>query len=145
MRDRLDILRTLLSQDGSLWISIDDNEAHYLKVLCDEIFGRNQFVANVIWQKKYAVANDHKTIAPMHDHILVYRKSEAWQRNLLERTAEKDRQYRFEDERGNFRLSDYTCSKTAEERPNLFYPILQPNHKTRYMAKQNTSLGILPR
>jgi adenine-specific DNA-methyltransferase len=94
--------------------------------LCDEVFGRNHFVANVVWQKKYAVANDHKTIAPMHDHILVYRKSEASQRNLLERTVEKDRQYRFEDEKGIFRLSDYTCSKTAEERPNLFFPILQP-------------------
>ena len=76
MRERLEIIRRLLSEDGSLWITIDDNEAHYLKVLCDEIFGRANFIANVIWQKKYAVANDHKTIAPMHDHVLVYRKSE---------------------------------------------------------------------
>ncbi|MFB8798109.1 MAG: site-specific DNA-methyltransferase [Microcoleus sp.] len=52
MRDRLEILRNLLSNDGSLWITIDDNEAHYLKVMCDEIFGRGNFVANVIWQTK---------------------------------------------------------------------------------------------
>lgn len=127
MRDRLEIIRRLLSEDGSLWITIDDNEAHYLKVMCDEIFGRSHFVANVIWQKKYAVANDHKTIAPMHDHILVYRKSESWQRNLLARTEDKDRQYRYSDEKGIFRTSDYTCNKSAEERPNLYYPIIQPN------------------
>jgi adenine-specific DNA-methyltransferase len=127
MRDRLEIIRSLLSEDGSLWITIDDNEAHYLKVMCDEIFGRANFVANVVWQKKYAVANDHKTIAPMHDHILVYRKSESWQRNLLKRTEEKDRQYRYTDEQGVFRLSDYTCNKSSEERPNLYYPIIQPN------------------
>ena len=127
MRDRLEIIRRLLADDGSLWITIDDNEAHYLKVLCDEVFGRGHFVANVVWQKKYAVANDHKTIAPMHDHLLVFRKTENWQRNLIPRTEEKDRQYKFEDEKGIFRNSDYTCSKSIEERPNLYYAILQPN------------------
>ena len=53
MRDRLEIIRRLLAEDGSLWITIDDNEAHYLKVLCDEIFGRANFVANVVWEKVY--------------------------------------------------------------------------------------------
>lgn len=127
MRDRLEIIRRLLADDGSLWITIDDNECHYLKVLCDEVFGRGNFVANVVWQKKYAVANDHKTIAPMHDHMLVYRKTEGWQRNLIPRTKEKNRQYKFEDEKGTFRTSDYTCSKSIEERPNLYYAIRQPN------------------
>ena len=141
MRDRLEIIRSLLANDGSLWITIDDNEAHYLKVLCDEVFGRGNFVANVVWQKKYAVANDHKTIAPMHDHLLVYRKTERWQRNLIPRTEEKDRQYKFEDEKGIFRNSDYTCSKSFEERPSLYYAIIQPNtgeeilpNKTRVWA-----------
>ena len=54
MRDRLEVIRRLLSDDGSLWITIDDNEAHYLKVLCDEVFGRANFVANVVWQKVHA-------------------------------------------------------------------------------------------
>ena len=127
MRDRLELLRGLLSDDGSLWITIDDNECHYLKVLCDEVFGRANFVANVVWQKKYAVANDHKTIAPMHDHLLVYRKSDRWRRNLIPRTAEKDRQYKYEDEKGVFRPDNYTCSKSVDERPNLYYAIVQPN------------------
>ena len=60
MRDRLEIIKCLLAEDGSLWITIDDNEAHYLKVLCDEIFGRGNFVANAIWQKKYSPQNDAK-------------------------------------------------------------------------------------
>ena len=51
MRDRLEIIRRLLAEDGSLWITIDDNEAHYLKVLCDEVFGRSNLLANVVWQK----------------------------------------------------------------------------------------------
>ena len=126
MYPRLELMRDLLAANGSIWVCIDDNEAHYLKVIMDDVFGRDNFVATIIWQKKYAVSNDHKSIAPMHDYVLVYRKSEAWQRNLLPRTEDKDRQYRFEDSRGTFRLSDYTCNKTAEERPNLYYAIRQP-------------------
>ena len=62
MRDRLEILRRLLAEDGSLWISIDDNECHYLKVLCDEVFGRGNFISNVIWQKKFSPQNDAKSV-----------------------------------------------------------------------------------
>jgi len=62
MRDRLEIIRRLLSDDGSLWITIDDNEAHYLKVLCDEVFGRPNFVANVVWQKKYSPGNNQRNL-----------------------------------------------------------------------------------
>lgn len=127
MLPRLQVLRDLLSEDGSIWVTIDDNEGHYLKVLMDEVFGRGNFVSNVIWQKKYAVANDHKTIAPMHDHMHVYQKSSEWKRNLLPREESKDRQYKHVDERGTFRVSDYTCAKSSDERPNLYYPVKQPN------------------
>jgi adenine-specific DNA-methyltransferase len=57
IRDRLELLRQLLSEDGALWITIDDNEAHYLKVLCDEVFGRNNFIHNIIWEKVFASKN----------------------------------------------------------------------------------------
>ena len=60
---RLELLRDLQAADGSIWVSIDDNEGHYLKVLLDEIFGRNNFIANVVWQKKYTVANDSKWLS----------------------------------------------------------------------------------
>ncbi len=127
MLPRLQILRELLNEDGSIWVTIDDNEGHYLKVMMDEVFGRGNFIANVVWQKKYAVANDHKFIAPMHDHLFVYRRSGQWKRNLLPREVSKDKLYRFSDDRGDWRPDNYTCSKTADERPNLYYPIKQPN------------------
>ena len=69
MRDRLELIRTLLARDGSLWIAIDDNEAHYLKVICDEIFGRRNFVANVVWQKRTS-PDAQLRLGDAHDHIL---------------------------------------------------------------------------
>lgn len=71
MRDRLEIIKRLLSNDGSLWITIDDNEAHYLKVLCDEVFGRQNFVANVVWQKRIGPDN-RLPLGDAHDHVLVF-------------------------------------------------------------------------
>lgn len=72
IRSRVELLKNLLSDDGSIWISIDDDECHYLKVLCDEIFGRVNFVGNVIWEKKFSPQNDTKWLSDSHDHILVY-------------------------------------------------------------------------
>ncbi len=87
MRDRLEAIRTLLAEDGSLWITIDDNEAHYLKVLCDEVFGRGNFVANVLWQKRFAPNSTAQYISDSHDHVLLYAKEKTktgtdldWQR-----------------------------------------------------------------
>ena len=98
MRDRLEILRTLLSDDGSLWITIDDNECHYLKVLCDEVFGRSNFVANIVWQKKYTIANDAKGFSENHDHILVYASNKQfWQPNRLIRSEEMNARYKNPD------------------------------------------------
>jgi len=98
MKPRIEILHTLLSHDGTLWISIDDDESHYLKVLCDEIFGRKNFVNNVIWEKKYSPQNDAKWLSDSHDHILVYAKNkDIWRPNLLPRTAEMDSRYKNPD------------------------------------------------
>ncbi len=127
MYPRLVMLRQFLREDGSIFVSIDDNEVATLRLLMDEIFGAGNFVATVIWQKKYAVANDHKTIAPMHDFLLVYQRSPQWKRNLLPRGDSKDGLYKFEDEKGLFRPDNYTCSKSVEERPNLYYPVANPN------------------
>ncbi|THD11042.1 site-specific DNA-methyltransferase [Metallibacterium scheffleri] len=127
MYPRLVLLKQFLREDGAIFVSIDDNEVATLRLLMDEIFEARNFVGTIIWQKKYAVSNDHKTIAPMHDFVLVYQRSPSWQRNLLPRGEEKDSQYKHEDDRGQFRNSDYTCAKTAEERPNLYYPVTNPN------------------
>ena len=94
IRDRLEIIRSLLSDDGSLWITIDDNEAHYLKVLCDEVFGRQNFVASVIWQKLFTVKNSAKYFSDMHEYVLIYTKTiTSWNRNLLSRSAKLDESY----------------------------------------------------
>jgi len=130
IRDRIEIIHKLLAEDGSLWITIDDNEAHYLKVLCDEVFGRSNFVSNAVWQKKYAPANDALWLSDSHDHILIYAKSkDTWRPNKLARTAEQDDLYKNPDNdpRGPWMSDNYTCAKTAEERPNLFYPVINPN------------------
>ena len=75
MYPRLELLRELLSEDGSIWISIDADEAHYLKVICDEIFGRKNFIDEVVWQRSYAPINLKKTLSRSHDTILVYAKN----------------------------------------------------------------------
>lgn len=95
---RLELLRELLSEDGSIWISIDDDECHYLKVICDEVFGRKNFINNVIWQKKFSPQNDAKWLSDNHDHILCYAKNkEVWRPNLLPRTEEMNARYRNPD------------------------------------------------
>jgi adenine-specific DNA-methyltransferase len=94
MKNRLEVARELLRQDGSIWINIDDNEAHYLKVLCDEVYGRENFVANVIWQKKYTIANDARYFSDNHDHILVFAKSKLnFHVNGLPRTETQEARY----------------------------------------------------
>ena len=123
IRDRLEILRRLLSQDGSLWITIDDNEAHYLKVLCDEVFGRSNFVCNVVWQKKYTVANDAKWLADNHDHVLVYAlNKEAWRPYRLGRTIEMNTRYRNPDNhpKGPWKATPLYAKRLGSEREQAF-------------------------
>lgn len=91
MKPRLELLRMLLHpEQGSIWISIDDDERDYLKILCDQVFGRNDYVASVIWEKKHTRANDARWFSDNHDYILVYATNKSvWQRNLLPRPEEE--------------------------------------------------------
>ena len=123
MRDRLEIIRKLLSEDGSLWITIDDNEVHYLKILCDEIFGRNNFVSNAVWQKKYTVANDAKWLSENHDHILIIAKEkELWRPYRLERTTEMNDRYRNPDNhpKGVWKATPLYAKRTGSEKEQAF-------------------------
>jgi adenine-specific DNA-methyltransferase len=128
MRDRLEIIRRLLSPDGSLWITIDDNEAHYLKVLCDEVFGRENFRSSITWQRKYSVSNNAQGLASICDNVLVYARSEAFQNNLLPRTQESIARYSNPDNdpRGPWKAVDYLNQATPAQRPNLCYDIINP-------------------
>jgi adenine-specific DNA-methyltransferase len=141
MRDRLEVVRRLLSGDGSLWITVDDNEAHYLKVLGDEVFGRPCFIGDVSWQKRDGPPNDRK-IGSIHDHVLVWAKTrsggskktkaeEAF--NLMPRTEKADAQYQVfsepggPDARGPFRKIDTTANgKGGRFVDSLNYGIRNP-------------------
>lgn len=117
MRDRLEISYNLLSEDGSIWIAIDDTESHYLKVLCDEIFGRKNFVANVIWQKKFSPQSDAKWLSDNHDHIICFAKNKkVWRPNLLPRTESSDSRYTNPDNdpRGPWASSDMSVRTYSE-------------------------------
>ncbi len=128
MYPRLKLARNLLKDDGAIFISIDDNEVANLRKLCDEVFGEENFVANVVWQKKYAVSNDDPGIAPMHDHVLVFKKSEYFNRNLLPRTEKQINRYKNldNDPRGVWTSGEYVSSKSKTERPTLWYAIKHP-------------------
>lgn len=126
MFPRLQLLREFLAEDGSIWVTIDDNEAHYLKVIMDEIFGRSNFVANVIWEKKYSPQNDAKWLSDSHDHILVYAKNKSvWRPCLLPRTEDMDKRYKNPDNdpRGPWKPGDLSV-KTPN--PRDIYPITTP-------------------
>ena len=98
MRDRLELLHEILCEDGSIWITIDDNEAHYLKVLCDEVFGRRNFVSNIVWQKVYSIKGSARHISDMHDHIFIYAKDiNKLSFNLLPRTDDNNKLYKNPD------------------------------------------------
>ncbi len=99
VRDRLELIRSLLATDGSIWVSIDDNELFYLKVLMDEIFGRENFIATVIWQKVYTTKNTARHFSAMHDYVVVYaRNKEQWELNLLPRSEKQNKAYKNPDE-----------------------------------------------
>ncbi len=127
MRERLVLLRSLLSEDGSIWISIDDDEQAYLKVLMDEVFGRQNFVNNVIWEKKYSPANDAKWLSDSHDFIIVYAKNkETWRPNLLPRSDEMNSRYKNPDNdpRGPWKTADFSV---RTYNANCDYPITLPS------------------
>lgn len=126
---RLQLLRDLLRDDGSIWVTIDDNEGHYLKVLMDEVFGRRNFVANLAWHKRVSPANDAHYFSNDHDHVLVYAKTKTkWAPNKLPRSEAQQKYYTNPDSdpRGPWNSAAYTCAKTADERPNLYYPLTHP-------------------
>ena len=126
MRERLKLLYSLLDNSGTLWISIDDDEQAYLKVLCDEIFGRVNFVTCVLWQKIHSIKNDAKYLSVNHDYILIYAKDkEKIQFNLLPRTEEMNARYTNPDNdpRGTWQSGDLVAN---EERVNGHYAVRSP-------------------
>ena len=129
MRDRLEAIRQLLSNDGSLWITIDDNEGHYLKVLCDEVFGRRNFIGSIVWNHSVQSKGYSGKLSIHHNYILAYQKSEAFTLLNLPRSDEHNVNYgnADNDPKGPWRSGDVRNSLV---RPNLMYDIVSPSGKT---------------
>ncbi|WP_235666108.1 site-specific DNA-methyltransferase [Mycoplasmopsis citelli] len=112
LKERLELAKQLLSEQGVIFISIDDNEQGYLKVLMDEIFGENNFIVNFIWEKNYASKNNNKFVSVNHDYILCYAKNKniLGKFNRLERTQKNNKLYMHDDNdgRGLYKKSDLT-------------------------------------
>lgn len=127
MYPRLNLLKKLLHKTGAIFISIDDNEHANLKLLLDEVFGVNNFIGNIIWQKKFSPQNDAKYFSDNHDFIVVYAKrKDTWHRKLLPRTVEMNERYSNpdNDSRGPWTSGDLSV-KTYD--PNTDYPITTPS------------------
>ncbi len=128
MYPRLELLRKLLSEDGSIWVSIDDNEGHYLKVVMDEVFGRSNFLTNFVWKKSYGGGAKSKWYVGLHEFILCYAKDLArFPDMFLPSDPEAVKKYyKYKDdkfsERGPYRLQPLATT-SMDDRPNLRYPI----------------------
>ena len=127
MYPRLKLLREFMREDGSIWISIDDREGSYLRVICDEIFGRQNFVSNISWQRNYSVKGDSKGIVTSAEHILVYSKRDNWQPKKMPRTAEMDKKYKNPDNdpKGLWR-PDNSYASDANTHQGMVYAIQHP-------------------
>ncbi|HLA90003.1 MAG TPA: site-specific DNA-methyltransferase [Gemmatimonadaceae bacterium] len=131
MRDRLNLLRSLLADDGSIWITIDDNEAHYLKVFCDEVFGRACFVAAVAWRSADSSNNDAKQFSVDHNTVLVYSRAPGWRSIPLPRTEDANAHYSNPDDdpRGPWFPGNVS---SPNPRPNLRFVVVSPTgHQIR--------------
>jgi adenine-specific DNA-methyltransferase len=129
MLPRLQLLRELLSEDGSIWVTIDDNEGHYLKVLMDEVFGRGNFVTTVIWQKADSPRNSARQFSSDHDYMHVYSRAADWSPTKLPRTEEADSIYTNpdDDERGPWLPGDPYANKPYSKG---LYSVVGPSGRT---------------
>lgn len=147
MRDRLDIIEKLLSKDGSLWITIDDGEAHYLKVMCDEVFGRNNFIANVIWEKSDSPRMDAEFFSVRHDSLLVYSKDKGSLKLNKTPSDEKlpDHYNKVDIDGRAYYLKPLRAmggqGDSRLARPTLYYPLTAPDGTLVYPRKQDGSDG----
>lgn len=132
MFPRLYLARNLLREDGVIFISIDDHEVSHLRELCDQIFGEENFKADIAWQKRYTRSNNTVDFTTVVEHVIVYAKSEAFEVSLLPRTEEADARYSNPDDdpRGTWKGASFLNPASPQERPNLCYPLRNPNTGT---------------
>ncbi len=156
MRDRISILRNLLSSSGSFWMHLDDNEVHYAKVICDEIFGRENFITNMIWQKTYAVRSNANFVSSSHEHILLYSKDKnSFRMNFMPRSEKQAERYKNPDNdpRGPWQSVTMTISLVGGARGRQYaktghseniYEVSSPSGKI-YLPPPGRCWSRLPR
>lgn len=137
MYPRLVLARNLLTQDGAIFISIDDNEVHNLRMLMDEIFGPENFVACITWHKTYSTRNDAQEFSKSHEYLLVYKRAN-WNRKLLPRSEKNNSMYKHDDGdgRGRYRTGDLTASRNGSVEPQ---PLINPVTKKAHFPPAGSS------
>lgn len=126
MYPRLELLREFLGEEGSIWVSCDDNEGHYLRVVMDELFGRGNFLADVSWQRTYSTRNDAKGIVTEVEHLLAYARRADWMPNRLPRTADMDAKYKNPDNDVAPWRSDNPFAPGAATHQGMVYAVQHP-------------------
>lgn len=140
MYPRLELMRDLLAEDGSIWVCIDDNEAHYLKVVMDEVFGRKNFLTTFVWQKSYGGGAKAKYFVGLHEFVLCYAKNlDHFPEMFLPPSKDALKYYKYQDEkidtRGPYRLQPLATTSN-DDRPNLKYAIKTPDGRDVLPKKQ---------
>ena len=139
MKPRLEILKLLLAEDGLIWITLDDNEIHYCKVMCDEIFGRNNFIGSVIWEKADSPRMDATFFSVRHDYIIVYGKSrKIFYKELDEKVPEH---YNRKDDKGNVYYTKPLRVMGGNVSESLYFPMIAPDGSEVYPLETDGSKG----
>jgi adenine-specific DNA-methyltransferase len=140
MSKRLKLAKNLLKETGVVFISIDDNEVAQLKILCDEIFGENTFISQLVVVNNIAGRSDKEHIAQAHEYILIYEKTNQFNSNGLELKDEQLKDFKYNDITGRYRLQGLRkrgSNSRREDRPNLFYPIYFDKTSNKISTKEN--------
>lgn len=140
MENRLKLAKELLSDTGVIFVSIDDNEHAHLKLLMDEVFGANNFLSNIIWEKTSSTRNDAKYFSNSHEYVLTYHKG-GWIRNLLPRTEKVNLAYKFNDGdgRGPYAAGDLSV-RTFNDKNN--YEVVNPQTNKAFTPPTGRAWGI---
>ncbi len=138
MYPRLFLARNLLREDGVIFVSIDDHEVHNLRMLMDEVFGEENFVTQIEWQKRYTRSNNTESFTSVIDHVLLYCRSELSAPNLVDRDDESNARYSNPDNdpRGPWKAIPFSNPLSPKERPNLCYPIVNPNTREEILPSR---------
>jgi adenine-specific DNA-methyltransferase len=141
MKNRLEAAKQLLSKDGSIWVNLDDGEAHYLKVLCDDVFGRENFIANIVWEKSDSPRMDATYFSVRHDHILVFAKSRTDFKVNGFLDDEIPEHYNKTDESGRIYYTKPLMVMGGNESDSLYFGIIAPDGTEVFPLKKDGSKG----